>query len=95
MSDKKKTESKRPVQTVRDGAVGASIWLETGAEGAEYYAITFSRAWKSKLSGKQGYSSKFFARNRQELHAVVDAACDAVEAIERGQSESSSDSLAA
>ena len=89
MSDKKTTENKRPIETVRSGAIGASIWLETGAEGAEYFAITFSRSWKSKSSGKQGYSQKFFPRNREELHAVIDKACDAVEALERGENSDS------
>ncbi|MCA9185352.1 MAG: hypothetical protein KDA99_07025, partial [Planctomycetales bacterium] len=75
MSDKKsKADSKRPEKTVRNGAIGASIWREIGAEGAEYFAITFARSWRSKNSGNQGYSQKFFPRNREELHAVIDQA---------------------
>ena len=90
MTEKKtseRTAQKSPVKTVRRGAVGASVWLETGAEGAEYFTISLSRAWKSKSSGKTGYSNKFFARNRAELHQVIDQVCDAVEELERGATD--------
>lgn len=78
----KKTTSKRPVRTVRSGSIGASIWQETGAEGAEYLAITLSRSWKSKNTGKDGYSNKFFARNEADILETVRLACQAARELE-------------
>lgn len=95
MTDKKKTESKRPVQTVRQGAIGASIWKETAAEGLEYLTLTLSRSWASKNTGKTGYSQKFFAKNREELKAVIDLACDAMEELEQAQAAQAAEQLAA
>ena len=85
MEKPKPKDTKRPVKTVRSGAIGASIWLETGAEGVQYHTLTLSRSWRSKNTGKDGYSTKYFARNRADLHAAIDLACDAVEELERGE----------
>ena len=81
------TETKRPVKTVRSGPIGASIWQETSEGGKDYLAITLSRAWKSQDGEKSGYSHKYFAGNRGDLHKAIDQACDAVEALESGKAE--------
>ena len=83
MSEKKnksEAESRKPIQTFREGAVGGSVWLKQSNTGYWYYDFSLSRSWKSMTSGKDGYSQNFFERNRDELHAVVDSCCDYIEA---------------
>ena len=70
MSEVKKNET-RPVNTIRHGAVGASIWKRQTPNGLEYFDFSISRSWKAKTSGKEGYSPNFFARNEAELVSVV------------------------
>jgi hypothetical protein len=61
-----------PTQTVREGAVAASIWLRQSPSGVPYYDISLSRSWKSVSSGKTRYSRNFFARNREDLVRVIE-----------------------
>lgn len=68
----------RPVHTVRSGAIGASIWQNKN----DNFGITFSRSWKSQ-DGDTGHSKTFYAGNRKDLHAAVDAACDMAESFEQ------------
>lgn len=71
---KKKSEDKEstdPVHTIREGAIGASIWLRQSPSGFGYYDFTVSRSWKSLASGKTGYSKGFFDRNEEELVSVI------------------------
>jgi hypothetical protein len=67
-------ETTYPVQTVREGAVAASIWLRQSPSGFPYYDFSLSRSWKSMSSGKTGYSRNFFARNRDDLVRVIERA---------------------
>lgn len=67
-----------PVQTVRAGAIGGSIWRSE----TDNIGITLSRAWKAE-DGRSGHSKTFYAGNRKQLHEVVDQACDIAEALER------------
>jgi hypothetical protein len=63
-------KAKGPVKTIRDEtdkAIAANIWEREGQEGAMYYAYTISRSFKSKNSGKEGYSSDFHGRNTSLL----------------------------
>lgn len=64
----------RPAHVVREGAVAASIWLRQSPSGYAYYDFSLSRSWKSVSSGKEGYSSNFFDRNRDDLMKVIDGA---------------------
>jgi hypothetical protein len=66
----KKTTAK-PVKTLRHGAVAASIWRRQSPTGFEYFEFSLSRSWKTKTTGKEGYSSNFFPTNEKELSAVV------------------------
>ena len=72
------TKSPGPVQTVRSGAIGGSIWQNQN----DKIGITFSRSWKNQ-QGESGHSKTFYAGNRAQLHEVVDKACDIAEALER------------
>ena len=68
----------KPVQTVRAGAIGGSIWRSE----TDHIGITLSRSWKAD-DGRSGHSKTFYAGNRKQLHEVVDQACDIAEALER------------
>ena len=70
--------SQGPVQTVRSGAIGGSIWQNKN----DRIGVTFSRAWKN-AEGESGHSKTFYAGNRAQLHEVIDKACDVAEALER------------
>jgi len=72
-----------PVETVRSGPIGASIWQEKSESGKEYLAISLSRSWKPNDSEQFKYSHKYFSRNRANLHEAIDKAYDIVEALER------------
>jgi hypothetical protein len=79
MTDKKQkgdADSRKPIKTFRNGAVGGSVWLKQSNTGYWYYDLSLSRSWKSMTSGKEGYSSNFFERNRADLHATIDDCCD-------------------
>ena len=95
MTDKKQAEERKPVKTVRKGAIGASIWRGTAAEGLTYYSMSLGRSWLSKNSGKTGYSQKFFSQNREALKEVVDMACDAIEDLEQAEAATKTEELAA
>jgi hypothetical protein len=72
---KSKTNHNNYVRTFRDGAVAANVFRRTAPGGFEYLDFSITRAWKVP-SGKEGYSTNFFEKNREALHAVVDQACD-------------------
>ena len=80
MSEKAETKPKKPpasdtpVHTIREGAVGASIWRRQSPSGYAYYDFSLTRSWKSLSSGSPGYSKNFFARNEAELTAVIQKA---------------------
>ena len=66
-------DTTKPVQTFRDGAVGASVWLKNTQAGV-FYDVTFSRAWKDEETGKSGYSQTFSDRYLDSLINVADQA---------------------
>ncbi len=76
MEEKKKSSpnGKKPVHTIRRGAIAASIWRRQTQTGMDYYDFSLSRSWKSKNTGKEGYSTSFFPRNASEIVEVVNAA---------------------
>jgi hypothetical protein len=67
-------ETTDPVQTVREGAIAASIWLRQSPSGFPYYDFSLSRSWKNMSSGKTGYSKNFFDRNQEDLVRVIERA---------------------
>ncbi len=74
MNETKKKPATAPVKTIRHGAIAASIWKRQATSGFEYFDFTVSRSWKTSATGKEGYSNSFFARNAEDLHAVIQEA---------------------
>lgn len=74
MSESKKKSTAKPVKTVRQGAIAASIWKRQASNGFEYYDFTLSRSWKTQSSGREGYSPNFFSQNAAELQSVIQEA---------------------
>ena len=79
MNETKKKPATAPVKTIRHGAIAASIWKRQATSGFEYFDFTVSRSWKTSATGKEGYSSSFFARNAEDLHAVIQEAANWME----------------
>ena len=48
----------KPVLTLRDGKLSASIWENTGESG-KFYSVTFQRVYTDKDSGEVKNSSAF------------------------------------
>ena len=74
MSEAVKKAAEKPVKMVRHGAIAASIWKRQAPSGFEYFDFSLSRSWKSKNSGREGYSPNFFVNNSDEIAAVVQEA---------------------
>jgi hypothetical protein len=77
--EKTKTDKKngqKPVETIRNGAIAASIWKRQTSTGFEYLDYSLSRSWKLKSGEKEGYSSNFFPGNEEALVDVVQRATD-------------------
>ncbi|MBI1827242.1 MAG: hypothetical protein HY287_03570 [Planctomycetes bacterium] len=62
-------ETKKPVQTFREGAVGVSVWKRNGKNG-EFFEYTLSRSYK-KSEEEAGYAQSFREDNEQALVSVV------------------------
>ena len=92
-------ESSDPVQTIREGAIAASIWQRQSPSGYAYYDFSLSRSWKSMTSGKTGYSKNFFDRNQDDLIKVIERAsawiAERVKDAQPPQAKAGQDSLAA
>jgi len=73
-SKKKTPAAELPVHTIREGAVAASVWRRQSPSGYAYYDFSLTRSWESLSSGSTGSSRNFFAKNRDELAQVIDAA---------------------
>lgn len=58
-------------------AIAANIFRRSTQDGHTYLDFEISRAWKS--GSREGYSSRFYARNRDGLREVVEMACDWIE----------------
>lgn len=68
------TETTKPVQTFREGAVGVSVWKRDGKNGA-FYEFTLSRSYK-KSEEEAGYTQSFREENEQALVRVVSEAAE-------------------
>jgi hypothetical protein len=64
----------KPIQTFRQGAIGASIWRRLGANG-EFFEFSLSRSFK-RSGDDAGYTQSYRARNAADLLAVIGAASD-------------------
>jgi len=96
---KKKAEGEAkatdPVQTIREGAVAASIWRRQSPSGFAYYDFSLSRSWKSMSTEKTGYSKNFFGRHKTELIAVVERVAEEIAKLEAAQEMKGPDVAAA
>lgn len=69
-----RTKERTPAKVIRDEtdrAIAASIWEREGQEGIPYFTYTISRSYKSKNSGKEGYSGDFYGRNATAIGNVA------------------------
>jgi len=57
-----------PVETFREGAIGASVWEREGKNGT-FYEVTLSRAYLG--NGKVGYTGCFRLRDMEQLDEVL------------------------
>lgn len=62
-------ETKKPVQTFREGAIAVSVWKREGKNGA-FYEFTLSRSYK-KSEEEAGYTQSFREDNEQALVKVI------------------------
>jgi len=85
---KKPNAAESPVHTIREGSVAASIWRRQSPSGYAYYDFSLARSWQSLSTGSAGSSRNFFARNREELVKVVDAATQWIAEHEAADRES-------
>ncbi len=76
MSEQTKKVEMRPVKTIRQGAIAASIWKRQSPSGFEYFDFSLSRSWKTKNTGKEGYSPNYFAGNCESLVTVCQDAAN-------------------
>lgn len=89
MSDTKKKSATKPIKTVRNGAVGASIWKRQAPSGFEYFDFSLSRSWKTQTTGREGYSPNFFAGNLDDLQATISEAANWIASQQASLLESS------
>lgn len=75
--------SNQPIQTFREGAVGASVWRRTGKNG-DFFEFTLSRAY-AKNHDETGYSQCFGASNEAALLKVIAEASAFIRSIECGE----------
>lgn len=49
------TETNKPIDTIRDGSLKATIWKNTGEKG-DFYSVEFSRTYKQGETFKDSHS---------------------------------------
>lgn len=72
-------ETKKPVQTFREGAIGASLWKREGQNGG-FYEFTLTRSYK-KSEDKAGYSQCFREYNGEALVKVIGQAVEFIREV--------------
>ena len=70
------------VETVRDGAIAANIFVGQSNDGFSYHYFRLSRAWKSTKQNSEGYSDRFFSRNAQAIAEVASRAATRCEQLD-------------
>lgn len=64
----------KPVKTLRDGAIGLSIWERTGSRGP-FFEFTISRSFKDK-DGKTAYSGSFRDYDADSIRLLIGQAVE-------------------
>ena len=59
------------VTTVRDGAIGAGIFLATRKDGTQGHFFKLSRAYRPNEQESFQYSDRFYARNSEAIAKVA------------------------
>lgn len=57
MTNKPNHKSKKPLSTLRDGAISASVWQNESENGKSFYAVTFSRLYTDAAGNMQNTAS--------------------------------------
>lgn len=75
MEQKKKVKSQQKdssyVETIREGAIAANIFLGQANDGFSYHYYVLSRSWRSAKQSSEGYSNRFFPRNAEAIGSVA------------------------
>lgn len=82
MSTVQNTPTNKPLATVRDGAVKATIWANPADEGRTRYSVDISRSYTDKDG--VWHDTHYFGRN--ELLRVARIAAKAYDAIDEAAS---------
>jgi len=65
-----KSNSKH-VETIRDGAIGAGIFLKTKKDGSFGHSFTITRAYKKDGEENFSYSTEFYPRNGNAMAQIA------------------------
>ena len=71
------------VETIRDGAIGAGIFLATRKDGTQGHYFKVSRSYKPEGSEEFKYSELFYAKNGAAIAKVASAAAEKCEALDK------------
>lgn len=92
------SNTKNPVQTFRDGAVGLSVWCRQTRDGRSFYDFSISRSYvkKDDETGLEtaGYSSTFTERHEEQLKSVIGQACQFIREAEETDQPASNNAAA-
>lgn len=70
----------KPIDTLRDGAIKASIWKNTASDGTPFYSVTFDRTFTDS-DGMTKSSSSFSASGILKLSRLAEKAYDQIAVI--------------
>jgi len=85
MDDKKTTTKKTakpPVATVREGAIGASIFVSQSLDGNPSHYYVMSRCWKPENSKDFKYTNRMYPRNAEAISKVASMAAAKCEELD-------------
>lgn len=87
MDTKKKTTNRqgtKPITTVREGAIGASIFVAQSPDGNQSHYFTMSRCWKNQTSGQFKYTDRMYPRNAEAVARVAEMAAKKCSELDAG-----------
>ena len=76
-------EKNQPVETFREGAIGASVWRREGKNGP-FYEFTLSRSYV-KNEEEAGYSHSFRQQNDVALAKVISQAAEYIRSQDQSE----------
>jgi hypothetical protein len=87
MDTKKKTTNRqgtKPIATLREGAIGASIFVAQSPDGNQSHYWTMSRCWKNQTSGQFKYTDRMYPRNAEAIAKVAELAARKCSELDAG-----------